>query len=460
MDRKRAIFVGKTATILVAIPVLLYAYATGPDPRNTGAPGDTTCSQIGCHLGTVNPPGASVSIAFPGDLTYTPGVKQTLTVTVAVVPTSKLYGFQASVRSAGPDNYKTTQAGTFILPTTDKTLQVLCGDEGALRGSSGCKPTQPLEFIEHGGNNTSASSKNTWTFDWMPPSTNVGDIKFYVAGNAGNGDGKADGKDLISTNVYTLKAATGGTSNKPAIGAVVTLGQFGGAQAMAPGSYIEIYGSNLATTTRLWAGSDFSGTTAPTTLDGVKVTIANIPAFIYFISPGQIDAIVPSSIGPGQQDIVVTNANGTSAAYSAKVNVTQPGVFAPPSWTVGGKQYVGAQLADGSFVLTPGTIAGLTTRQAKPGETILVYGVGFGATTPNIVAGQITSQLNSLATPVTVTIGGAPATLSYGGLAPNFVGLYQFNVVVPNIADNDAAPLVFSLGGAPISQTLVTAVKK
>jgi len=50
--------------------------------------------------------------------------------------------------------------------------------------------------------------------------------------------------------------------------------------------------------------------------------------------------------------------------------------------------------------------------------------------------------------------------LSYGGLAPNFVGLYQFNVVVPNIADNDAAPLVFSLGGAPISQTLVTAVKK
>ena len=84
MDRRKAIFAAKATTILSVIPVLLYAYATGPDPRNTGAPGDTTCSQSGCHLGTVNPPGAKVDIAFPGDLTYTPGVKQTLTVTVRV----------------------------------------------------------------------------------------------------------------------------------------------------------------------------------------------------------------------------------------------------------------------------------------------------------------------------------------------------------------------------------------
>ena len=162
MDRKRAIFIGKAATILTVIPVLLYAYATGPDPRNTGAPGDTTCSQSGCHLGTLNPAGASVTIAFADGLTYTPGVKQTLTVTVTPVPTSKVYGFQASVSSAGNDSYKTTQAGTFSF--TDKTLMVLCGD-GSLRGTT-CKASAPLEFIEH----QVASSKNTWTFDWTPPS--------------------------------------------------------------------------------------------------------------------------------------------------------------------------------------------------------------------------------------------------------------------------------------------------
>ncbi len=460
IDRRRAIFVGKAAAILSVIPVLIYAYTTGPDPRNTGAPGDTTCSQTGCHLGTVNPAEAKIDLTFPGDLTYTPGVKQTLTVTVATASSAKVYGFQASVRSAGTDGYKTTQAGTFSF--TDKTLQVLCGDEGQLRGSAGCKATQPLEFIEHGGGGSVATSKNSWTFDWTPPATDVGDIKIYVAGNAGNGDGKSDNKDLISTNVYTLKAASGGPSNKPAIsaGGVVTVGNFGGAPAMGPGSWIEIYGSNLSAATRPWGGGDFAGNSAPTTLDGVKVTIANVPGFISYISPGQVNVQVPSSVGPGQQDIVVTNANGTSEAYSAKVNVTQPGLLAPSSFIVGGKQYVAALFADNSFVLPPGAIAGLGTKQAKPGETIIVYGVGFGATSPNIVAGQIVTVSNQVASPVTVTIGGSAATVSYGGLAPNFVGLYQFNVVVPDIADNDQAPVVFSLGGTPVAQTLVTAVKK
>jgi uncharacterized protein (TIGR03437 family) len=458
MDRRKAIFVGKAATILAVIPVLIYAYATGPDPRNTGAPGDTTCSQSGCHLGTVNPPGASVSIAFAGDLTYTPGVKQTLTVTVAPVGASKDYGFQASVRSAGKDSYKTTQAGTFSF--TDKNLQVLCED-GTLRGNSGCKASAQLEFIEHGGGGSSASSKNSWTFDWTPPATDVGDIKIYVAGNAGNGDGKADNKDMISTNVYTLKVAAA-TSNKPAIsaGGVITAGDFGAAPAMGPGSWIEIYGANLATSTRSWAGDDFVGTTAPSTLDGVRVMIANVPAFLGYISPDHINAQVPSSVGPGTQDITVTNANGTSAAYSAKVNVTQPGLLAPGAFKIGGKQYVVAQFANNSYVLPPGAIGGLGTRQAKPGETVLIYGVGFGATSPNVVAGQIAAGLNPLATPVTVTIGGSPATVSYGGLAPGFVGLYQFNIVVPNIDNNDQAPIVFSHGGTPVSQSLVTAVKK
>src|SRR5258706_8097527 len=120
MNRNRAILAGKAAVILSVIPVLLYAYASGPDPRNTGAPGDTTCSQSGCHLGTVNPTGSSVTIAFPGDMTYTPGVKQTLTMTVAAVTGSKVYGFQASARQAGKDSYKTTQAGTFSF--TDKRI--------------------------------------------------------------------------------------------------------------------------------------------------------------------------------------------------------------------------------------------------------------------------------------------------------------------------------------------------
>ena len=76
--------VGKLTAVLLAVPILLYAYASGPDPRNTGAPGDTTCNKAGCHVGTnLNAGPGSVKITFPGDMTYTPGVKQRLIVTVA-----------------------------------------------------------------------------------------------------------------------------------------------------------------------------------------------------------------------------------------------------------------------------------------------------------------------------------------------------------------------------------------
>ena len=55
-------------------------------------------------------------------------------------------------------------------------------------------------------------------------------------------------------------------------------------------------------------------------------------------------------------------------------------------------------------------------------------------------------------------MGGMSATASYAGLAPNYTGLYQFNVIVPNVAASDAVPLTFTLGGVPGTQTLYIAV--
>jgi uncharacterized protein (TIGR03437 family) len=79
---------------------------------------------------------------------------------------------------------------------------------------------------------------------------------------------------------------------------------------------------------------------------------------------------------------------------------------------------------------------------------------------PNIPAGQIVQQSNNLAAPFQILFGTTPATLSYSGLASNFVGLYQFNVVVPNVADSDTVPVSFTLGGLSGSQTLYIAVHR
>jgi uncharacterized protein (TIGR03437 family) len=266
-------------------------------------------------------------------------------------------------------------------------------------------------------------------------------------------DGLADSLSLI------LSGPGGGATPSIGGGGVVSAAAFGGFNVIAPGSWIEIYGTNLASDTRGWTGTDFTGSTAPTSLDQVMVTIGGQSAFIDYISPGQVNAQVPSSVGVGAQSLVLSNANGSSASYSIVVNATEPGLLAPGSFNIGGTAYVVAILPDGTYVLPTGAIAGINSRPVNPGETVTMYGVGFGPVTPNIPAGQIVGQANQLALPMTLSIGGAPATLSYDGLAPSFVGLYQFNVVIPNIGANNAAPVTFSLGGTPGQQTLYLAVQ-
>jgi uncharacterized protein (TIGR03437 family) len=193
-------------------------------------------------------------------------------------------------------------------------------------------------------------------------------------------------------------------------------------------------------------------------LDGTSVTIGEQPAFISTIATGQLNVQVPSDIGTGPQRLVVTNGSASSLPYVVAVSPLEPGLYAPSTTNVGGTQYVWALLGDGSIVLPPGSVQGVTSRQAKPGETMVMFGIGFGPVSPSIPAGQIVEQDNALAEPFHVLFGGAPGTVAYAGLAPGFIGLYQFNVVVPNVGNGDAIPLTFTLGNEIGVQSLFTAV--
>jgi len=248
---------------------------------------------------------------------------------------------------------------------------------------------------------------------------------------------------------------------QPAVasGGVVSAGAFGGFKAVAPGYWIEIYGSNLAADTRSWSSADFSGTEGPTSLDGTSVTIGGQPAFVDYISPSQVNVQVPSNIGIGSQPLVVKTSTGSSAPYPVTVNAEQPGLLAPYTFSIGGTQYVTALFGDGTYALPPGAIPGLASRRPQPGDTITFYGVGFGSVTPDTPAGQLAQGLTSLAAPLHIYFGQTEATWSYAGLAPNAMGLYQFNLVVPNVAGGDAIPLTFTLAGASGQQTLYIAVQ-
>ncbi|HTQ58039.1 MAG TPA: IPT/TIG domain-containing protein [Bryobacteraceae bacterium] len=248
------------------------------------------------------------------------------------------------------------------------------------------------------------------------------------------------------------------TLQAPTVTGVISASAFGAFPTFAPGSWIEIYGTNLASGTATWQASDFDGVNAPTKVGGTSVTIGGESAFVDYVSSLQVNVQVPGGIGTGPLSLVVTNAVGSSPPFTVNVDQTQPGLLAPVSFKVGSTQYVVAQFSDLTYVLPPGVISGVAARRAKPGDTVVIYGVGFGSVTPDVPPGQIAEETTKVALPLTVSIGGVPATVSYDGLAPNYVGLYQFNVVIPSVPPNDATPLTFSLNGVSGTQDLVIAI--
>lgn len=264
------------------------------------------------------------------------------------------------------------------------------------------------------------------------------------------------GSASASTNDSTI-IGSGGTGG-PAIatGGVVSASAFGEFASAAPGSWIEIYGANLAADSRSWASSDFNGINAPTMLDGTLVTIGGQPAFIDYVSSGQVNAQVPN-VASGPQQVVVTSGSNKSAPYNLTIQTVDPGLLAPPNFKVNGVQY--AVAIDGSSYVAPaGAIADVSSAPARPGDVVVLYGVGFGPVSPAMPEGQIVGQQNVLPS-FSISIGGVPATVQYAGLAPNYVGLYQFNVVVPAIAANSAAPIAFQVNGTAGTQTLYLAVQ-
>jgi uncharacterized protein (TIGR03437 family) len=246
----------------------------------------------------------------------------------------------------------------------------------------------------------------------------------------------------------------------PVIQSVISASSYGGFTALAPGTWMEIYGTNLANVlSQTWGGADFKGNAAPTALGGTTVTIGGQAAFVDFVSPGQVNAQVPSNVATGPQQVVVNTPGGTSAPFTSTVNITEPGLLAPGVFNLKAGQYIGAQFADGvTFVLPPGAVSGVASARAKPGDTIVFYGVGFGTVKPDSPAGQIVTQANQLNGTFQASFAGTPATVTFSGLTGGYLGLYQFNVVVPNVAASDTVPVTFSLGGTAGTQKLIVAI--
>ena len=199
---------------------------------------------------------------------------------------------------------------------------------------------------------------------------------------------------------------------------------------LAARSWFAVKGINLSATTRAWQGSDFNGNNLPQSLDGVRVSVNGKPAYIYYVSPEQINALAPDEDIDASVTVTVTNAQGQSASQQANLKRFMPGL-----WMVGSTSYAIGVFSDGNLAgptsLWPGH-----TRPAKPGDALVFYATGLGPTSPVSSPGLVVTGANPPANPVKLKIGGID-TNAWVGLVAS--GQYQINATVPNLSNGDAA---------------------
>jgi adhesin/invasin len=185
--------------------------------------------------------------------------------------------------------------------------------------------------------------------------------------------------------------------------------------ALAPGTIIQIYGQNLASET-----SQPNTIPLPTTMNGTSVIVGGIPAPLYYVSPGQINAQLPFELSPGNQYQVLISANGAlTTPDMVQLSAATPGLAAFADSTLI------AQHGDGSLVST--------NSPARPGEYLVAYLAGMGETnaTPASGAASPGSPLALPSVTPVLTLNGSVYPIAFAGLTPGLVGLYQMNFQVP-----------------------------
>jgi uncharacterized protein (TIGR03437 family) len=433
-------------SIAAAIPVVLLAFSAGGPLRRTGAPvdGGLDCSQCHNSFGAANSDtGGSFTVTTPA---YKPGTTQTLTLTIAH-PQASNWGFQITARAI---NDLTRSVGSF---TASDFVQVRC-DGNTTNGSAGpC--AGPLEFAEQTPAAVLPPATNgavTYLVNWTAPSDDVGDITFYASAVAGNNDHTVAGDRVYTTSLRVQNGGGCGLTKKPALRTVVDAAQF--KTAIAPGGLITIYGTDFQTAgnKRAAGPGDIHNNQFPQILGciGVQVNSQSIP--ITYAQFDQINAQLPPGItGPVQVRVVANPGSPNEFAGDAGTVTLQN--FAPAFFTFNGSS-IAALSTNYVPIADPAVVS--TGRPAKPGDVVLLYATGLGATNPAFPAGAILDPSTTAPLPTgtafSVTIGGttlAPSDVLYAGATPGSIsGLYQINARIPASTPDGDVPISISAGGA------------
>jgi uncharacterized protein (TIGR03437 family) len=194
---------------------------------------------------------------------------------------------------------------------------------------------------------------------------------------------------------------------------------------LAPNAIATLYGRNLAYGTKTLSSDDIRGGVLPTVLPdtGVRVLVNGLPANPYYVSPTQINFLIPPNLLPGPSTVQLIIDGLAGPQISVALAAAAPALYQLDP------QNIIATRPDGSLI-TPAT-------SAKPGDVVVLYATGLGPAVPPVGYGDLprsAAPLEMLTDFFVLLDGNAvdPSAIAYAGIAPGFAGLYQINLILPN----------------------------
>ena len=403
----------KTTNLKLAILVLLALFAGfvwsgnnaqanqgGPPAGLTGAPGESDCLSSGCHTGNdINSLNGSLTInGLPG--TYRPNQEFNLTVTLSQ-PNRARFGFQLTALDS-----QNRKAGELIVTDTNRTQKIT-----TFVGSS------QREYVYHTGAGTAPTGTNqgSWTLRWKAPPQGVGRVTFYASGNAANGNNAQSG-DFIYVTSASLQAAP----PLPNV-ASVSAASFA-AGALAPETITAAFGTGLSQ--NIAVASTFP---LPTTLDNTQVIVVDAfgserPAPLFFVSPTQINYLVPQGLFPGTATVFVRRSGNDVAQGSIPVESAAPALFAANANGQGLAAAVVLRVRNGQQTFEPVARAENGSQVPVPIDLgpesdqvyLLLFGTGFRGFVPP--------------SGLSVSVGGTNVPVPGYAAVDGFAGLDQCNI--------------------------------
>lgn len=199
---------------------------------------------------------------------------------------------------------------------------------------------------------------------------------------------------------------------------------------LAPNTIATVYGTGMSYVERALQVEDIKNGTLPTVLPstGVRVFVGSIAAQIYYVSPGQINFLIPCIFKPGETDLQITLDGHAGPSIRIKLLEAAPAIYQLDSTTVI------ATRPDGSLIDKE--------KPATAGEVIVLYATGLGPTEPEAIYGELPTRaapikrisdfkvfLNDQAL--------EPSRVLYAGVTPGYAGLFQVNLHLPDTLEAD-----------------------